>query len=77
MTVKYVICLLYLLKTNCYIVLVLGVLPIAQQEKLIEWHLWLVARTRTWVIQVNFNQGKQNLVQVSGEFELSKYKFFE
>ena len=30
---------------------------------------------RSWVIMVNFDQGKQNLVQVSGEFELSEFDY--
>ena len=72
MIVKYVNCLLHLLK-----VLVLGILPIARKEKLMEWHSWWVPRTRIRVIEVNFDQGKRDLVGVSGEVELSEQKWLQ
>ena len=40
-------------------------------------HPWSVARTRIRVIGVNFDQGKRNLVRVSGEFEFSKFELTE
>ena len=55
-------------------------LPITRQEELMAYfirHPWRVARTRIRVIGVNFDQGKQNLVRVRGEFESSELDLTE
>ena len=38
---------------------------------------WRVITTRVRVIGVNFDQGKRNLVRVSGVFELSEFELTE
>ena len=76
MTVKCVIWLLYLLKTNCYSVGFRGFTD-CTTRKANRMAFVVSCKNQNNVIQVNCNQGKQNLVQVSGEFELSKYEFSE
>ena len=76
MTVKCVIWLLYLLKTNCYSAGFRGFTD-CMTRKANRMAFVVSCKNQNNVIQVNCNQGKQNLVQVSGEFELSRYEFSE